>query len=85
MKNQIYVTTQYKDTLFRMLFREKLKLLELYNAINDTDYQNPEELEVVTLENAVYMSIKNDVSCLYATWLAGFGADAAPKPASHLA
>ena len=64
MKDQIYVTTQYKDTLFRMLFKEKLKLLELYNAINDTDYQNPEELEVVTLENAVYMSIKNDVSCL---------------------
>ena len=64
MKNQISVTTQYKDTLFRMLFMEKLKLLELYNAINDTDYQNPDELEVVTLENAVYMSIKNDVSCL---------------------
>lgn len=64
MKEQIYVKTQYKDTLFRMLFREKQKLLELYNAINNTDYTNPEELEVVTLENAVYMSIKNDVSCL---------------------
>lgn len=64
MKDQIYVTTQYKDTLFRMLFKEKQKLLELYNAINNTNYDNPEELEVVTLENAVYMSIKNDVSCL---------------------
>ena len=64
MKDQIYVTTQYKDTLFRMLFKEKPKLLELYNAINNTEHQNPEELEVVTLENAVYMSIKNDVSCL---------------------
>lgn len=64
MKDQIYVTTQYKDTLFRMLFKEKDALLELYNAINNTEYRNPEELEVVTLENAVYMSIKNDVSCL---------------------
>lgn len=64
MKKPIYVKTQYKDTLFRMLFREKQKLLELYNAINGTDYKNPNELEVVTLENAVYMSIKNDVSCL---------------------
>ncbi|MBP3505869.1 MAG: hypothetical protein J6K43_05635 [Lachnospiraceae bacterium] len=62
MKKPIYVKTQYKDTLFRMLFREKQKLLELYNAINGTDYKNPNELEVVTLENAVYMSIKNDVS-----------------------
>ena len=64
MKEKIYVATQYKDTLFRMLFKEKKALLELYNAINNTDYSNPGELEVVTLENAVYMSIKNDVSCL---------------------
>ena len=64
MKDQIYVTTKYKDTLFRMLFKEKHKLLELYNAINNTEYKDPDELEVVTLENAVYMSIKNDVSCL---------------------
>ena len=64
MKEEIYVARQYKDTLFRMLFKEKSALLELYNAINNTEYENPEELEVVTLENAVYMSIKNDVSCL---------------------
>ena len=64
MKEKIYVKTQYKDTLFRMLFKEKERLLELYNAINDASYSDPEELEVVTLENAVYMSIKNDVSCL---------------------
>ena len=64
MKDQIYVTTNYKDTIFRKLFKKKPQLLELFNAINNTDYDNPEELEVVTLENAVYMSIKNDVSCL---------------------
>lgn len=64
MKDQIYVNTNYKDTIFRMLFKKKPQLLELFNAINNTDYDNPEELEVVTLENAVYMSIKNDVSCL---------------------
>ena len=64
LKEKLSVKTQYKDTLFRMLFKEKAKLLELYNAINDSDYSNPEGLEVVTLENVVYMSIKNDVSCL---------------------
>ena len=56
MKNQIYVKKQYKDTLFRMLFKEKQNLLELYNAINDTDYKNPAELDVVTLENALHYS-----------------------------
>ena len=64
MNETIYIETKYKDTLFRMLFKEKSRLLELYNAINNTNYQNPTELEVVTLENAVYMSMKNDVSCL---------------------
>lgn len=52
----------YKDTLFRMIFRERPALLSLYNAVNETDYQNPEELQVVTLENAIYMNMKNDLA-----------------------
>ena len=64
MNETVYIETKYKDTLFRMLFKEKTRLLELYNAINNTAYDNPEELEVVTLENAVYLSMKNDISCL---------------------
>ena len=55
---------KHKDSLFRLTFREKKDLLELYNAINDTDYQEPEELLVYTLEDAVYISIKNDISFL---------------------
>ena len=31
----------YKDTLFRMIFQERQALLSLYNAVNETDYQNP--------------------------------------------
>lgn len=52
----------YKDTLFRMIFREPRALLSLYNAVNGTDYRNPEELHVVTLENAIYMNVKNDLA-----------------------
>ncbi len=54
----------YKDTVFRMLYRDKSELLELYNAVNDTQYNDPEEFEAAGLENAVYMSMKNDVSCV---------------------
>ncbi|MBQ8913374.1 MAG: hypothetical protein IJ054_04935 [Lachnospiraceae bacterium] len=39
-------------------------MLSLYNALNDTGYTNEDELEIVTLENAVYMTMKNDVSCM---------------------
>ncbi|MDO4556077.1 MAG: hypothetical protein Q4B70_13155, partial [Lachnospiraceae bacterium] len=58
------VNRQYKDRLFRFIFRDKASLLQLYNAINGTDYQDPDALEVNTIENAVYMSMKNDLSFL---------------------
>ena len=53
---------QYKDRLWRMIFNNKEDLLQLYNAINHTDYQNPDDLEVNTLEDVLYLSMKNDVS-----------------------
>lgn len=54
----------YKDSVFRMLFKEKGELLSLYNAIYGTEYMDPDELEIATLENAIYMGLKNDVSCI---------------------
>lgn len=62
MSEKLHVVRAHKDTVFRMLFREKKELLELYNALNDSHYENPEDLLVCTLENAVYMNVKNDVS-----------------------
>lgn len=41
---------------------DKKELLELYNAVNGTNYENAEELEINTLENAIYLSMHNDVS-----------------------
>lgn len=54
----------YRDTVFRMLFRGKKELLALFNAVHGTAYENPEELEITTLKNAVYMAMKNDISCV---------------------
>ena len=54
----------YKDSLFRMVFREKKELLSLYNAINGTAYDDPEELMVTTIEDVLYMGRKNDISFL---------------------
>ena len=50
----------YKDTLFR----DRERLLSLYNSVNGMSYASSEELTVVTLENAVYMNMKNDVAFL---------------------
>lgn len=57
---------KYKDTVFRSYFSNKGRLLELYNAINCTHYSDPEALEIVTLENAIYMNMKNDLAFLMA-------------------
>lgn len=32
------VNRQYKDRLFKLVFEKKEDMLQLYNAINDTDY-----------------------------------------------
>lgn len=53
---------KYKDTIFRSLFSDKRNLLSLYNALNEKDYDDPDELEIVTLESAVYMGMKNDLA-----------------------
>lgn len=60
---------KYKDTIFRWLFSDKKNLLSLYNAVSGKNYQDPELLKVVTLENAVYMGIKNDIAFVLETGL----------------
>ncbi len=63
-KKQSATVRTYKDSLFRMIFSDKKELLTLYNALNGSDYTDPNELEIKTLENAIYMNIKNDLSFL---------------------
>lgn len=58
------VNRTYKSTIFIMLFEDRNNLLELYNAMSGKHYTDPELLEINTLENAIYMSIRNDISFL---------------------
>ena len=52
----------HKDRLFRLAFREKKYQLELYNALNGTNYTDPEMLEETTLEDVLFLGVKNDLS-----------------------
>ena len=38
------------------------ELLKLYNAINGTHYDDPAMLTITTLDNAIYMTMENDLS-----------------------
>lgn len=56
------IKRDYKSRLFVMIFSDKKELLSLYNAMSGKHYVDPEALTINTLENAIYMSMKNDVS-----------------------
>ncbi len=61
--NQKRVQQTVKDRLFRYLFeKDRNALLDLYNALNGTDYQDASQLEIVTMESAVYVVMKNDLA-----------------------
>ena len=64
MSTGLTANRTYKSTMFIMLFEDKNNLLELYNAISRKNYTDPGMLEINTLENAIYMTLKNDISFL---------------------
>lgn len=47
------VNREYKDRLFCRVFEDRKDLLDLYNAMNGTNYTDPEALTVNTLDSAV--------------------------------
>ena len=61
------INNKHKDRLFRKILgdeKNKANLLELYNALNDTEYSNLDDLEITTIDDVIYMGMKNDISFL---------------------
>ena len=59
---------EHKDTLFRKIFgieEHKKYLLSLYNAINHSNYSNEDDLQLITLDDVLFVSMKNDVAFLF--------------------
>ena len=59
----------YRDSLFRYIFsgrddESKKRLLSLYNAINGSNHTDIADLKVTTIENVIYITMKNDLSFL---------------------
>ena len=65
MKKRRKIWRTHKDRLFHRLFSEKENALSLYNALNGTNYGMEDGLKIVTLEDAIYLTMKKDVAvCL---------------------
>ena len=61
---------EYKDRLFKAIYgrdteESKRWRLELYNALNGTDYKDPDALELTTIENFIYITIRRYASFCY--------------------
>ena len=62
-RNRKQIQRNVKDRLFRYLFeKDREALLDLYNALNETEYRDSSQLEIVTIESAVYVVMKNDLA-----------------------
>ena len=63
---KIRINRKYKDRLFRHIFMNKKDLLELYNSLADKEYTNTDEMIIITLKDAIFMKMKNDLSFILA-------------------
>lgn len=79
-KKRVTANKKYKDTVFRKLFLQKKELLELYNALNDSNYTREEELEIVTLDNCLYLSMRNDLAFILDFHLHLYEQQSTPSP-----
>lgn len=68
MQESVSINRTYKDRLFKIIFEDKKELLSLYNALTGKNYQNPDELEINTIDDVIYMHMKNDMSFILDDW-----------------
>ena len=53
---------EYKSDVFSILMEDKENALQVYNALNGSDYDDPERVEIRTLERGISLSIRNDAA-----------------------
>ena len=56
------VNTEHKDRVFKFLFgnpEKKEWTLSLYNAVNGSSYDNPDDIEFNTIDEVLYLGMKN--------------------------
>ena len=72
MSDNYKINDKYKDRLFRFIFgheENKNYALDLYNAINNTDYRDVSDLEFYTIDDVIYIKMKNDVALILDSYL----------------
>lgn len=53
---------EYKSDVFSMLMQDAANALSVYNALNKTNYTNPDDVEIHTLDKGISLSVRNDAA-----------------------
>ena len=53
---------EFKSDVFSMLMEDKANALSVYNVLNGTNFTDPDELEIHTLEKGVSLTVRNDAA-----------------------
>jgi hypothetical protein len=62
MDGDLRTNRNHKDSVFTDYFNDTKRLIELYNAIEGTDYPEDTQLEINTLQGVLFHGINNDIS-----------------------
>ncbi len=72
INQKIKINKHYKDRLFRLIFGSpdmRDNIVSLYNTLHSTEYVQQDIEEMTTLDDAIYIKMKNDVSFLIDSYL----------------
>ena len=80
---QMKVNPKYKDRLFCLIFGDtehKENIISLYNALNGTEYNDSEDVKVTTIDDVIYINMKNDVSFIIDSYMSLFEQQSSINP-----
>jgi len=80
---QMKVNPKYKDRLFCLIFGDmehKGNIISLYNALNGTDYDDSDDIKVTTIDDVIYINMKNDVSFIIDSYMSLFEQQSSINP-----
>lgn len=60
---------EYKSDVFSMLMEDKRNALQVYNALNGSDYDDPDQVEIIELERGISLTIRNDCAFILDMYL----------------
>ena len=68
-KKYLQGNREYKSDVFSMMLRIPENALDVYNAMNASDYTDVNLVEIVLLENGISLSVRNDASFFISNYL----------------